>query len=291
MLEWHFTDRILTIGPQPIVMGIVNVTPDSFSDGGSLANPQEAVARGLALADQGAEILDVGGESTRPGSQPISLEEELARVLPVIEGLHKHSNVPLSVDTSKAEVARRCLEAGANIINDVTALRGDPAMAAVVCELKAGVILMHMQGSPATMQVNPQYQDVVAEVIAFLRERLSAVARDGIAPNRVVLDPGIGFGKTEIHNLELLANLQQLQTLGRPVCLGISRKGVLGKVLGRAVSERLAGSLTALCHAMAQGSVHIIRVHDVWETRDSVLLWRVLEEFQKSPQSGSGKCQ
>jgi dihydropteroate synthase len=275
----------LQIGPQPLVLGIVNVTPDSFSDGGSLADAEAAAERGLQLAQQGADLLDIGGESTRPGSQPVSLEEELERVLPVVEALRRRTDVPISVDTSKAEVARRCLTAGAHVINDVTALHGDPDMAAVVRDSRAGVILMHMQGTPATMQQDPHYTDVVTEVLAYLRECLQAVEAQGIEPQRVVLDPGIGFGKTTTHNLELLSGLRALQKLGRPVCLGVSRKGVIGKVLGRPVTERLAGSLTAVCHAMACGAAQVVRVHDVKETRDAVLLWRVLEGFQKQ---GSG---
>ncbi len=291
MLEWHLPDRVLQLGPQTLVLGIVNVTPDSFSDGGRLADADAAVAHGLALAEQGADLLDVGGESTRPGSQAVSLEEELARVLPVVAGLKRHTSVPISVDTSKAEVARRCLEVGAHVINDVTALRGDPAMAGVVRDFRAGVILMHMQGTPATMQVNPQYEDVVADVLAFLRERLTFAAGHGINPPAAVVDPGVGFGKTAAHNLALLANLRNFQQLGRPVCLGVSRKGVFGKVLGRPVGERLAGSLTAVCHALAGQAAQIVRVHDVPATRDAVLLWRILDGIRNRPQSDAGKSQ
>jgi dihydropteroate synthase len=291
MLEWHLPDRVLQLGPQPLVLGIVNVTPDSFSDGGRLPDAEAAAGRGMLLAQQGADLLDVGGESTRPGARPVPLDEELARVLPVVAALKQRTDVPISVDTSKAEVARRCLEAGAHVINDVTALAGDPAMAEVVRDARAGVILMHMQGTPATMQLNPHYQDVTAEVLAFLRERLHFAEAQGIDPRRVVLDPGIGFGKTTAHSLELLAGLRELQQLGRPVCLGVSRKGVIGQVLGRPVSERLAGSLTAVCHAMARGAAQVVRVHDVRETHDAVLLWRILDEFQKRPQEGAEKSQ
>jgi dihydropteroate synthase len=291
MHEWLLPDRVLQLGPQPLVMGIINVTPDSFSDGGRLSDADAAADWGLALAAQGADLLDVGGESTRPGSQPVSVDEELARVLPVVAALKRQTDLPISVDTSKAEVARRCLSAGALVINDVTALGGDAEMARVVRDSRAGVILMHMQGTPATMQLDPQYEDVAAEVVAFLRERLGFAEAQGIDPRRVVLDPGIGFGKSTSHNLELLACLGEMQQLGRPVCLGVSRKGVIGQVLGRPVTERLAGSLAAVCHAMARGSAQIVRVHDVRETRDAILLWRILSEFQKRPQESGEKSQ
>jgi dihydropteroate synthase len=251
-------------------MGIVNVTPDSFSDGGRYAATEAAVAHGLALAGQGADLLDVGGESTRPGSEPVPLDVELRRVLPVVEGFRSRTTVPLSVDTSKAEVARRCLAAGASVVNDVTALRGDPDMAGVVREAGAGVVLMHAQGTPATMQLAPHYDDVVGEVLAFLQERLQVLAEVGIAADRVVLDPGLGFGKTQEHNLELLARLGEFGRLGRPVCLGASRKGFLGRITGRPVHRRLAASLAVVCHALARRSAQVFRVHDVEETRDAV---------------------
>ncbi len=274
--SWHLRDRVLHPGRPPLVMGIVNVTPDSFSDGGRFADAEAAVAHGLALVREGADLLDVGGESTRPGAVPVSLEEELARVLPVVRALASRTSVPISVDTSKAEVARRCLEAGAHAINDVTALRGDADMAAVVRDFGAGVILMHMQGTPATMQVAPTYADVVREVGEFLEARLQAAADLGIANSRVVLDPGIGFGKTAAHNIELLARLDELQRLGRPVCLGVSRKGFLGKLLVRPVGERLAASLAAVCFALARHAAQVFRVHDVAPTRDAVTLFAAL---------------
>jgi dihydropteroate synthase len=274
--DWHLRDHVLHPGRPPLVMGIVNVTPDSFSDGGRFSDAEAAVAHGLALVREGADLLDVGGESTRPGAVPVSLEEELARVLPVVQGLVSRTSVPLSVDTSKAEVARRCLEAGAQVVNDVTALRGDADMAAVVRDFGAGIILMHMQGTPATMQVGPTYADVAREVGEFLEARLQAAADLGIARSRVVLDPGIGFGKTAAHNLELLARLGELQRLGRPVCLGVSRKGFLGKLLERPLGDRLAGSLAAVCFALAQDAAQIVRVHDVAPTRDAVTLFAAL---------------
>jgi dihydropteroate synthase len=274
--EWHLRDRILYPGRRPLVLGIVNVTPDSFSDGGRFASADAAVAHGLSLVEQGADLLDVGGESTRPGSQPVPLDEELRRVIPVVRALAERTGAPISVDTSKAEVARQSLEAGAHIVNDVTALRGDPAMPEVVRSFQAGIILMHAQGTPATMQINPTYEDVVSEVVGFLEARLQALADLGIAGTRVVLDPGIGFGKTGEHNWELLRRLDELRRLGRPVCLGVSRKGFLGKLLGRPVGERLAGSLAVACHALGRGAVQVLRVHDVAETRDVVEVFRAL---------------
>jgi dihydropteroate synthase len=279
LLTWHLRDRILTPGNPPLVLGIVNVTPDSFSDGGCFLNEDAAVAHGLRLVEQGADLLDIGGESSRPGSQPISLEDELARVVPVVCRLAAQTSVPLSVDTCKAEVARQALEAGAHIINDITALQGDPAMPEVARSFRAGLILMHMQGTPATMQARPHYDEVVAEVAAFLEARLQACADVGIAATQVVLDPGIGFGKTVAHNLRLLAHLEELRRLGRPICLGVSRKGFLGKVLGRPLEQRLAGSLAAACYALVRQSAQIVRVHDVAETRDLVRLLTALQDI------------
>jgi dihydropteroate synthase len=278
LLDWHLRDLVLHPGCPPLVMGIVNVTPDSFSDGGRFADAAVAVAHGLQLVREGADLLDIGGESTRPGAAPVSLEEELARVLPVVRGLVSQTRIPLSVDTSKAEVARQALAAGAHAINDVTALRGDPDMAAVVRDFGAGIILMHMQGTPATMQLQPTYADVVREVVAFLEARLQAAVDLGIAACRVVLDPGIGFGKTAVHNRELLSRLGELQRLGRPVCLGVSRKGFLGKLLNRPVQERLAGSLAAVCFALARHTAQVVRVHDVAPTRDAVTVFTALSE-------------
>jgi dihydropteroate synthase len=279
-MRWQLADRVLDLGPRPLVLGIVNVTPDSFSDGGQLRDPEAAVAHGLRLIEDGADLLDIGGESTRPDSSPVSLEEELRRVLPVVAGLAARTKVALSVDTSKAEVARQALAAGASIINDVTALTGDPAMAEVVRTGGAGVILMHMQGTPATMQVSPHYDDVVADIGRFFEARLQGLAENGIAGDQVALDPGIGFGKTVEHNLQLLARLDRFQALGRPVCLGVSRKGFLGKVLHRPVGERLAGSLAAACHAATRGAAQILRVHDVKETRDAVRLIAAIQEHE-----------
>ncbi len=272
MLEWHLRDRILDPGRRPLVMGIVNVTPDSFSDGGRYASAESALAHGLELVQQGADLLDIGGESSRPGATPVPLEEELRRVVPVVQELAKRTAVPLSVDTCKAGVARASLSAGAHIINDITALGGDLEMAEVVRASGAGVVLMHMQGTPQTMQKDPRYEDVVADIGRFFEERLQAARDLGIADQRVVLDPGIGFGKTETHNLQLLARLEEFQRFGRPVCLGVSRKGLIGRVLRRSLDQRLAGSLAAVCYALGRQAAQIVRVHDVMETRDAVEL-------------------
>ncbi|MBO0700782.1 MAG: dihydropteroate synthase [Zavarzinella sp.] len=266
---WSFRDRSVTFSPRPLVMGIVNVTPDSFSDGGQFATTPAAVEHALRLAVEGADFLDIGGESTRPGSRPVSLDEELARVIPVVRELAERTAVPISVDTSKAEVARQALAAGASIINDVTAGRGDPDMTAVVCEFGAGVILMHMQGTPETMQVNPSYSDVVREVRAFLAERVEAFVNAGVSLERIAIDPGIGFGKTFEHNMTLLRDLGELATVGRPVVLGISRKGMLGQITGRPRGERLAASLAAACYCASRGSAQVLRVHDVAATVDA----------------------
>lgn len=281
MHVWQLPDRLLTIEQRPLVMGIVNVTPDSFSDGGEYFGVDVAVAKGLELLQQGADILDIGGESTRPGAQTVPVEEELRRVVPVISSLAQKTKAPLSVDTSKAEVARGSLKAGVHIINDVTALTGDPEMMEVARESNAGLILMHMRGTPATMQIDPRYEDVVVEIGQFFEERLRLTAEAGIAPERIVLDPGIGFGKTSGHNLEILARLGELQRFGRPVCLGVSRKGFVGRLLNnRPVERRLAGSLAALCHAMSHRAVQVVRVHDVEESRDAINVIASIQEWE-----------
>jgi dihydropteroate synthase len=275
--EWHLPDRVLNLSQRVLVMGIVNVTPDSFSDGGRFVDADAAVAHGLQLIHDGADLLDIGGESSRPGAAPVAVEEELSRVVPVVKRLAAQSSVPLSIDTCKAEVARQCLEAGAQIINDITALAGDGAMADVARDAHAGVVLMHMQGTPATMQINPHYDDVVHDIARFFEARLRDLSDFGIPPERIVLDPGIGFGKTAQHNLELLARLEEFQALGRPLCLGVSRKGFLGKALQRPVQQRLAGSLAAAAYALCRGAVQVLRVHDVAETRDVVTVIQAIQ--------------
>jgi len=250
------------------IMGVVNVTPDSFSDGGLYLDPEAAIAHGRELAAAGAEILDVGGESTRPGAEPVEAAEELRRVVPVIEGL-RNTGAEISVDTSKAPVAAAALEAGAAIVNDVTALRGDPEMAALCVERGATVVLMHMLGEPRTMQEDPRYGDVVAEVKAFLAERLAAAVAAGIAAEDVWLDPGIGFGKTGAHNMELLRRLGELRELGRPLVIGTSRKSFIGRVDGSGPGERLGGTIASSVLAAAEGA-EVLRVHDVAEVSQAL---------------------
>ncbi len=256
---------------RPQVMGIVNVTTDSFSDGGQHATTAEACGHCERLVDEGADILDIGGESTRPGSAPPSLELELERVLPVV----RHAvtlGVPVSVDTSRPEVIAAVLDAGADIVNDVRALRVPGALAATAAHPRAGVCLMHMQGEPATMQQAPSYGDVVAEVSAFLRERLDAAELAGVAADRIVLDPGYGFGKTQDHNLTLFGRQRELLVLGRPLLVGWSRKGMLGKITGKPVESRLAASVGAALAAVALGA-RVVRVHDVAATVDALKVW------------------
>jgi dihydropteroate synthase len=288
MHTWHLPDRVLTIGRRPLLMGIVNVTPDSFSDGGKWLHHDAAVAHGLELAAQGADVLDIGGESTRPGATPVPLDEELRRVLPVIHGLANHVTLPLSIDTSKAEVARQALAAGATIINDVTGLAGDPAMPEVAAATRAAVVIMHMQGTPQTMQLNPHYDDVVADIRRYLEERLAALAAVGIGPERTALDPGIGFGKKLDHNLELLGRLEELQALGRPICLGVSRKGFINRVLGQPglVEQGSAGTIGVLLQAVARGAVQIARVHDVASCHAALTLFLAIEERTRTTGTG-----
>lgn len=251
-------------------MGIVNVTPDSFSDGGAYFDVSRAIEHGLQLADEGADILDIGGESTRPYSDPVQADEELRRVVPVVEALAKQTEVPLSVDTSKAVVARAALDAGAEIINDVTGLEGDPAMLPLAVETAAGICAMHMRGTPQTMQDDPQYQDVVQEIHQYLAARRDALLAAGVAQQRICLDPGIGFGKTHEHNLQLMRNCQEYHNLGCPLLVGHSRKGFLGKLLGDNGADRTASTVGAAM-ALAQQGVQIIRVHDVRPAREAVL--------------------
>ena len=249
-------------------MGVLNVTPDSFSDGGEFLDPEIAVAHARGLVAEGADLIDVGGESTRPGAEPVTEAVELERVMPVLEALADGS-LPLSIDTSKAAVARAALAAGATFVNDVTAMRADPAMAGVVADSRADVCLVHMKGEPRSMQDDPRYDDVVSEVRAFLEERLECAVREGISEERVWLDPGIGFGKTVDHNLELIRRLDEIVAIGRPVVFGASRKSFLGKLTGRLVDERLAGTIASNIIAYERGA-RVFRVHDVAATRDAL---------------------
>jgi dihydropteroate synthase len=252
----------------PLVMGIVNVTPDSFSDGGLFLDADAAIAHGRELIAEGADILDIGGESTRPGAAPVGADEEARRVIPVIEAL-ADSGVRISIDTTKAEVARRALAAGATIVNDVAAFRFDPEIAAVTAAAGASCILMHMLGEPRTMQDDPRYDEVVSDVKAFLEARLEYATGEGIPEENIWLDPGIGFGKTLEHNLELIGRLDEIVAIGRPVVFGASRKSFLGKLTGRQVDERLAGSIAANIIAYERGA-RVFRVHDVSPTVDAL---------------------
>ncbi len=256
-------------------MGIVNVTPDSFSDGGQFVSVSAAAEHALRLVEEGADILDIGGESTRPGATPVTLEEELLRVVPVVRELARQTRIPISIDTSKAEVARQCLDAGAVIVNDVSGLTLDADMPRVCRESTCGVIVMHMQGTPQTMQLDPCYDDVVADVCRYFSQRLDELEAVGIVRDRIVLDPGIGFGKTAEHNLNLLSHIAEFHRLGRPVLIGHSRKRFLKKILGREVEERNAGTIGVSLALAAQGT-DILRVHDVRATRDALLAWHTV---------------
>jgi dihydropteroate synthase len=250
------------------LMGVINVTPDSFSDGGAFIEPDAAVTHGKRLVAEGADILDIGGESTRPGADPVSEDEELWRVMPVLEGL-ADSGAALSIDTMKPGVAKAALGVGATIVNDVTAFRFAPEMAQLVAEAGVTTCLMHMLGEPRTMQLNPSYDDVVSEVKSFLEERLAFATGEGIPEERIWLDPGIGFGKTLEHNLELLRRLDELAAIGRPIVIGTSRKSFLGKLTGRDVAERLAGTIATNVLALERGAT-VFRVHDVAEVADAL---------------------
>ncbi len=259
---------------RPLIMGVVNVTPDSFSDGGACFDSDAAIAHGSELAREGAAIIDIGGESTRPGAESVSVREEIQRIQPVLSGL-AGAGVALSVDTCKTEVMRAALEHGADMINDVNAFRAPGALEAVVAS-NAGLCIMHMQGEPRTMQLAPHYDDVVSEVAIFLRERAQAAERAGVARARIVVDPGFGFGKTVRHNLELLRRLGELAGLGYPVLAGLSRKSTLGTITGRPVGERTYASVAAALLAVVNGA-RIVRVHDVAATRDALAVFQALQ--------------
>ena len=260
---------------RPLLMGIVNLTPDSFSDGGRHLDPRAAIDAGLAMVEQGADILDLGAESTRPGAATVEPAEEIRRLLPVIEGLSA-CGAPLSVDTRKPEVMREVLAAGADMINDIAGF-ATPAAIEAVAASRCGLCVMHMQGEPGTMQQAPAYEDVVAEVQDWLRERVVALGAAGVEATRIVLDPGIGFGKTVDHNLQLLEALDEFAVFGMPLLVGVSRKSLIGALTGRPVDGRLAGSLAAALAAVARGA-KIVRVHDVPETRDALRVWQAIEE-------------
>jgi len=268
-MRWSHASGALELGSRTLLMGVVNVTPDSFSDGGLFLDPEAAVRRGVELATQGADLLDVGGESTRPGSDRVPVNEEIDRVVPVIKRLAAEVDVPISIDTRKSSVAGAALDAGASIVNDVSAGRDDPDMFDVVRELEAGLVLMHMLGDPKTMQAEPHYDDVVAEVGAFLIEGVEAAVMAGIQRDRLCIDPGIGFGKNLEHNLALLRDIGQVRVEGLPLLVGPSRKAFIGKLTGAEADDRLGGTAGAVAWLAAQG-VEIIRVHDVREMRQVV---------------------
>jgi dihydropteroate synthase len=261
---------------RPLVMGVVNITPDSFSDGGMFADTAQAIAHAQRLIGEGADILDLGGESTRPGAAPVSLEVERRRVLPVLEAVAS-GGVPVAVDTRKPELMREAIAAGAAMINDVTALSGPGALAAVA-RAPVAVCLMHMQGDPATMQANPDYRDVVREVRDFLAQRVAVAEAAGIARNRIVVDPGFGFGKTVEHNLALLRSLREFTSLGGALLAGLSRKAMLGRLTGREPLERVHASVAAALLAIQNGA-HIVRVHDVAATRDALAVWNAVQQL------------
>ena len=252
----------LELGRRTLVMGILNVTPDSFADGGKFLSPDSAIEHAERMTEKGADLIDVGGESSRPGSDSISEEEEIRRVIPVIERIAKHINIPVSVDTYRPGVARAALSAGAKMINDIKALRHDPEMTKVIAEAGAPVVLMHMQGTPKTMQEHPSYYSVVDEITHFFHERLKYAQAFGIKENQIILDPGIGFGKTTQQNLSILRSLHRFESLSRPLLIGVSRKSVIGQVLNLPVEERLEGTAAAVC-ASVLGGASIVRVHDV----------------------------
>ena len=271
--SWRLRSRTLAFGKRPLLMGIVNVTPDSFSDGGNFHSHQAAVARALTLLDDGAEIVDIGGESTRPYAARVAASEEAARVLPVIAEIHRlRPEAVLSIDTSKAEIAREALAAGAEIVNDVTGLGGDPLMIEVVRATGAGVCVMHMRGTPQTMQDDPRYDDVVTEVRDFLRERAAQLIAAGLEQTRIAIDPGIGFGKTHQHNLNLMASCDQLHALGYPVVVGHSLKAFIGKLIGDKSADRTAGTIGGAL-ALARQGVQIVRVHEVRATAEALRLF------------------
>ena len=269
-MNWRCGKSRFALGDRTLVMGVLNLTPDSFSDGGSFFELQAAEAHALEMAEAGADIIDIGGESSRPGAAPVEADEEIDRVVPLIELLaQKLPELCLSLDTTKAAVAKAGLAAGAEIINDISGLTGDPLMLETVAGSTAGCVIMHMLGTPRTMQNNPQYRDVVEELAAYLKQRTAAAVEGGIARERICLDPGIGFGKTAEHNLELLGRLKEFSRLGQPMLVGPSRKSFIGETLGLAVEERLEGTIAACVMAVMNGAA-IVRVHDVKAVRRAV---------------------
>jgi dihydropteroate synthase len=282
--SWEAKDRTIVSAHDPIpkVMAIENLTPDSFSDGGAIQSTADAVHRAIELVGLGADLLDLGGESSRPGAEPVALDQELRRVIPAIEAIVPHVTVPISVDTAKAEVARQAIQAGAVIVNDISALQFDPAMRDVVAASGAGVVLMHMRGNPQTMQIDPRYDDVVGEVYDYLARRIEWAESGGIPRNRIAIDPGIGFGKTNTHSLEILRNLRRFATLGCVLLVGTSRKGILGKITGRDISQRAVASAVSSLAAFVAGA-NVARVHDVGPLVDAIRVWTAVRGWEDSP--------
>src|SRR5438874_1470497 len=263
--QWKIVERVFDLSRQGLIMGVLNVTPDSFSDGGKFLTAEKAVEHGMQMAAEGADLIDVGGESTRPGAEPVAAEEELHRVIPVIEKLRLKIHIPISIDTSKAQVARAAIETGASIVNDVTGGRGDEEMLPLVAETKSAFIIMHMQGDPRTMQSDPRYVDVISEVADFFRQQYACALECGIDPMAIAFDPGIGFGKTLEHNLDLLAQLERIRVHKRPLVVGVSRKSFLAKLTGSSeLNDRLA-SAVALTSVLRARGADVFRVHDVKE--------------------------
>lgn len=279
--QWTFAGFDRQLGDRPLIMGILNTTPDSFSDGGKYAQLDLAMAQANRLVEEGADLLDIGGESTRPGAEPVPLEEELKRVIPLIERLRGEVQIPISIDTYKSEVARQALAAGAAIVNDISGLRFDPRMLVTCLNTDCGVICMHIQGTPQTMQNSPQYRSVVEDLCEDFSQRLQFLEKEGLSRERIVIDPGVGFGKTAQHNLEILSNITRFRELGRPVLIGHSRKRFLQKILQQRIDERLFGTV-GVSIGLAQQQVDILRVHDVAANRDAIEAWRATQPQRNS---------
>ena len=273
--------RTIKFEAGPLLLGVLNVTPDSFSDGGAYLTVEQALSHARQMQAEGADIIDIGAESSRPGAQPIDESEELRRLIPVLEAVHEVVPLPISVDTAKAAVARRAVQAGATIVNDITALRGDPSMAGLVAETGVAVVLMHMQGTPQTMQRSPRYGNVVEEVATFLRERIQVAITQGIRRSQIILDPGFGFGKLQEHNLQLLAEFEVLTKIGYPLLVGVSRKQFIGNLVQQPVHERGYGTAGAVAVAVLKGA-QIIRVHDVRTMRDTVSVVSAISRHARS---------
>ena len=280
-LSW--SGYTLELSRRTHVMGVINVTPDSFSDGGQFFEKERAIEQALQLAGDGADLIDIGGESTRPYSKGISADEEMSRVIPVVAALKKELRIPISIDTLKARVAKEALHCGASLVNDISALRSDPEMASVVAEAGVPVILMHMKGTPADMQAHPTYDDVTAEIIFFLREAMNRAVSNGIPRERIILDPGIGFGKSFDHNLELLKELGRFQCLEAPILVGSSRKAFIGRILDKKVHERDTGTMATVAAAVMNGA-HIVRVHNVKQAVETV---RVIDAIKRGKIEGA----